>query len=87
MGSHRRRQRRFRSLVSPAKHSFKPFFANCGFYRAIQYAKAQGLKVLGIDGGEDKAALCTKLGADAFIDFMKIKVWQPLELLILDLVF
>ncbi|KKA18311.1 Alcohol dehydrogenase [Rasamsonia emersonii CBS 393.64] len=33
---------------------------------AIQYAKAKGLKVLGIDGGEDKGALCTKLGADAF---------------------
>jgi propanol-preferring alcohol dehydrogenase len=45
-------------------------------YRAIQYAKAQGLKVLGIDGGEDKGALCAKLGADAFIDFTKTKVLQ-----------
>lgn len=41
--------------------------------RAIQYAKAKGLKVLGIDGGEDKGALCTKLGADAFVDFTKTK--------------
>jgi len=42
--------------------------------RAIQYAKALGLKVLGIDGGEDKETLCKKLGADAFIDFTKTKV-------------
>ncbi|KAL1969454.1 hypothetical protein VTN77DRAFT_8892 [Rasamsonia byssochlamydoides] len=38
---------------------------------AIQYAKEQRLQVLGIDGGEDKAALCTRLGADAFVDFTK----------------
>lgn len=33
-----------------------------------------GLKVLAIDGGSEKAALCEKLGADAVIDFMKTKV-------------
>ncbi|KIM94042.1 hypothetical protein OIDMADRAFT_60879 [Oidiodendron maius Zn] len=38
---------------------------------AIQYAKAQELRVLAIDGGEEKRALCAKLGADAFIDFAK----------------
>jgi alcohol dehydrogenase, propanol-preferring len=42
--------------------------------RAIQYAKAQGLRVLGIDGGKDKGALCAKLGVDAFIDFTTSQV-------------
>lgn len=38
---------------------------------AIQYAKVQGLKVLAIDGGKEKAELCAKLGADASVDFME----------------
>ncbi|KAI5951065.1 ADH1 [Candida jiufengensis] len=40
---------------------------------AIQYAKSMGLKVVGIDGGEDKASSAKKLGADEFIDFTKVK--------------
>lgn len=35
---------------------------------AIQYAKAFGLQVLGIDHGSKKD-FCSKLGADAFVDF------------------
>lgn len=34
---------------------------------AVQYAKALGFKVIAIDGGEEKEALCKKLGADVFI--------------------
>jgi hypothetical protein len=34
---------------------------------AVQYAKALGLKCIAIDGGEEKEALCKKLGADIFI--------------------
>lgn len=45
--------------------------------RAIQYAKALGLKVLAIDGGAEKISLCTKLGADAAIDFTKTQVTRP----------
>lgn len=30
-----------------------------------------GLKVIAIDGGDEKAALCKKLGADVFVDFRK----------------
>ncbi|CDK28546.1 unnamed protein product [Kuraishia capsulata CBS 1993] len=40
---------------------------------AIQYAKAMGLRILAIDGGEDKANLCSELGAEVFIDFTKTK--------------
>jgi propanol-preferring alcohol dehydrogenase len=40
---------------------------------AIQYAKAMGLRVLAIDGGDDKDKLCKDLGAEVFIDFMKTK--------------
>ncbi|TID23879.1 hypothetical protein CANINC_003171 [Pichia inconspicua] len=36
---------------------------------AIQYAKAMGLRVLAIDGGEEKGKLCKDLGAEVFIDF------------------
>lgn len=40
---------------------------------AVQYAKAMGMRVVAIDGGAEKKALCEKLGADAFIDFQTTK--------------
>lgn len=40
---------------------------------AIQYAKAMGYRVVGIDGGAEKEALFKKLGGEYFIDFMKTK--------------
>lgn len=40
---------------------------------AIQYAKAMGLRVIGIDTGDAKAELCKELGAEAFVDFLKTK--------------
>ena len=40
---------------------------------AIQYAKAMGLRVLAIDGGDDKNELCKSLGAEYFVDFTKSK--------------
>lgn len=40
---------------------------------AVQYAKAMGYRVLGIDGGEEKEALFKKLGGEYFIDFTKTK--------------
>ncbi|CAH0041156.1 unnamed protein product [Clonostachys rhizophaga] len=36
---------------------------------AIQYAKAMGLHVIAIDGGEEKRKVCLELGADTFVDF------------------
>ncbi|KAM9899497.1 hypothetical protein OXX69_009451 [Metschnikowia pulcherrima] len=40
---------------------------------AVQYAKAMGYRVLGIDGGDDKAEFAKSLGAEAFVDFFKVK--------------
>ncbi|CAR22527.1 alcohol dehydrogenase [Lachancea thermotolerans] len=40
---------------------------------AVQYAKAMGLRVLGIDGGEDKKKLFHDLGGETFIDFRTTK--------------
>jgi alcohol dehydrogenase, propanol-preferring len=36
---------------------------------AVQYARVRGLRVIAIDTGADKKALCEKLGAEAWIDF------------------
>lgn len=38
---------------------------------AIQYAKAMGLLVLGIDTGDEKSVSAKKLGAEEFVDFAK----------------
>jgi alcohol dehydrogenase, propanol-preferring len=40
---------------------------------AIQYAKARGLRVIAIDGGEEKRKLCESLGADKWVDFRETK--------------
>jgi propanol-preferring alcohol dehydrogenase len=40
---------------------------------ALQYAKYMGLSTIAIDTGAEKKALCEKLGASAFIDFMEVK--------------
>ncbi|OLN92280.1 Alcohol dehydrogenase 1-like protein 1 [Colletotrichum chlorophyti] len=36
---------------------------------ALQYAKAMGIHTVAIDGGDEKAEMCKKLGATAFVDF------------------
>ncbi|RAK95847.1 zinc-dependent alcohol dehydrogenase [Aspergillus ibericus CBS 121593] len=38
---------------------------------AVQYARASGLRVLGIDTGSSKRELCGRLGATAYVDFME----------------
>lgn len=38
---------------------------------AVQYAKAMGYRVLGIDGGDEKKALFHELGGEVFVDFTK----------------
>ncbi|QLQ80279.1 hypothetical protein HG537_0D02800 [Torulaspora globosa] len=40
---------------------------------AVQYAKAMGARVLGIDGGAEKEELFKKLGGEYFVDFTKCK--------------
>lgn len=39
----------------------------------IQYAKAMGMRVIAVDGGEEKDKLCKELGAEQYIDFTKTK--------------
>ncbi|KAE9392962.1 GroES-like protein [Gymnopus androsaceus JB14] len=36
---------------------------------AVQYARAMGLRVIAIDTGEEKRNLCSKLGAEKWVDF------------------
>jgi len=38
-----------------------------------QYAKAMGMRVIAVDGGEEKAKLCKDLGAEQYIDFTQVK--------------
>ncbi|KAL2864239.1 zinc-dependent alcohol dehydrogenase [Aspergillus lucknowensis] len=38
---------------------------------AQQYAKAMGLRVIAIDGGDEKKEMCLKLGAETYIDFLR----------------
>ena len=40
---------------------------------AVQYAKAMGMRVIAIDGGDEKRDLCKKLGAEVFIDYTQTK--------------
>lgn len=40
---------------------------------ACQYAKAMGLNVIAIDGGDEKRKMTQELGASAFVDFMASK--------------
>lgn len=39
----------------------------------LQYAKAMGMRVIAIDGGEEKAKLCKDLGAEEYLDFTNVK--------------
>lgn len=38
-------------------------------HMGVQLAKAIGLRVIGVDGGQEKHELCMKLGCEAFVDF------------------
>ncbi|RHZ67321.1 zinc-dependent alcohol dehydrogenase [Aspergillus thermomutatus] len=38
---------------------------------AQQYARAMGLRVIAIDGGDEKRVMCEQLGAEAYVDFTK----------------
>ena len=41
--------------------------------QGVQLAKAMGLRPIVIDAGAEKKDLCTKLGAEAFVDFKESK--------------
>lgn len=42
-------------------------------HMGVQIARAMGLRVVGIDGGKEKRALCMQLGCEAFVDFTEAK--------------
>lgn len=42
-------------------------------HMGVQLAKAMGMRVVGVDGGDDKRDLCLKLGCEAFVDFTQVK--------------
>lgn len=42
-------------------------------HMGVQLAKAMGMRVVGVDGGEQKRELCMKLGCEAFVDFTQVK--------------
>lgn len=42
-------------------------------HMGVQIAKAMGMRVVGVDGGDAKRDLCMKLGCEAFVDFTKVK--------------
>lgn len=41
-------------------------------HMGVQLAKAMGMRVVGVDGGDAKRELCMKLGCEAFVDFTKV---------------
>lgn len=45
----------------------------------LQIAAHRGLKVIAIDGGDEKRTLCTELGATAFIDFRTEEVEERVK--------
>lgn len=49
-------------------HSLVLTKAGLGHF-GVQYARAMGMRVIGIDGGDAKRDLCLSLGAEKFIDF------------------
>ncbi|KAM0558124.1 hypothetical protein ACHAPJ_005291 [Fusarium lateritium] len=62
-----------RSMVSPGQWMVISGAGGGIGHFAIQYAKAMGMRVIAIDGGEHKRELCLKLGAEVYIDFQATK--------------
>ncbi|KAF1958800.1 hypothetical protein CC80DRAFT_490589 [Byssothecium circinans] len=42
-------------------------------HMGVQIAKAMGMRVVGVDGGDEKKELCLRLGCEAFVDFTKVQ--------------
>ncbi|KAI5460476.1 chaperonin 10-like protein [Mariannaea sp. PMI_226] len=58
-----------RSGVQPGQWIVLPGAGGGLGHFAVQYARAMGMRVIAIDGGDQKRELCMKLGAEVFIDF------------------
>ncbi|KAF2692043.1 GroES-like protein [Lentithecium fluviatile CBS 122367] len=42
-------------------------------HMGVQLARAMGMRVVGVDGGEEKRELCMRLGCEAFVDFTEVE--------------
>jgi propanol-preferring alcohol dehydrogenase len=62
-----------RSAVKPGQWIVLPGAGGGLGHFAVQYAKAMGMRVIAIDGGDEKRDLCKRLGAEAYIDFTTSK--------------
>ncbi|KAF2464403.1 alcohol dehydrogenase [Lindgomyces ingoldianus] len=62
-----------RSAVKPGQWIVLPGAGGGLGHLAVQYAKAMGMRVIAVDGGDAKRDLCLKLGAEKFIDFTTTK--------------
>ncbi|KIV94404.1 hypothetical protein, variant [Exophiala mesophila] len=60
-----------RSAVKPGQWIVLPGAGGGLGHFAVQYAKSMGMRVIAIDGGDEKRELCKKLGAEEFIDYTK----------------
>lgn len=58
-----------RSKVLPGQWIVIPGAGGGLGHFGVQYAKHMGMRVIAIDGGDEKRDLCLKLGAEKFIDF------------------
>ena len=61
-----------RSRVKPGQWIVLPGAGGGVGHLAIQYAKAMGMRVIAVDGGEEKKKLCMSLGAEHFIDYTTV---------------
>jgi len=62
-----------RAAVRPGQWIVLPGAGGGLGHFAVQYAKAMGMRVIAVDGGDEKRDLCKKLGAEAYIDFTTSK--------------
>lgn len=62
-----------RSGVKPGQWIVLPGAGGGLGHFAVQYARAMGMRVIAIDGGDAKRDLCKKLGAEVFIDYTSTK--------------
>ncbi|KAF1847422.1 GroES-like protein [Cucurbitaria berberidis CBS 394.84] len=58
-----------RSQVKPGQWIVIPGAGGGLGHFGVQYARAMGMRVIAIDGGDAKRDLCLKLGAEKYIDF------------------
>ncbi|THW68336.1 alcohol dehydrogenase [Aureobasidium pullulans] len=62
-----------RSAVRPGQWIVLPGAGGGLGHLAVQYAKAMGMRIIAVDGGDDKGKLCKQLGAEHYIDFLSCK--------------